>query len=255
MFKSIKIKAFAQWEPIIAAWAALCLLVPIALEHTKRVPVLVNEKSPEMMLVDESKHVTKQNLPEENKNEKKLAAIAMITGKEIERVMAGSNLKHYSVDYRNGSLIMHFPKNYFSVYDAELPVDMAQELVTGFSLYVSAVAKNKKIKNHLKEIKIIGFSSPLSEFREIDGKKLYNKELATKRARSVFQRLFNVTYHTYEFQDYALVRSTINGDGLQIMANGKSMKEFCQINSCNALNYIMFKPELMADNIAEEDVQ
>ena len=156
---------------------------------------------------------------------------------------------------KNGSILMKFSKDYFSLGEHELTNTMKSEIGNFMPKLYKHFYHNPKLRNSIKRLTIYGFSSPYTESQQINGAKKYNQKLALARAREIFNHLFNVEKINFKEQDYGVKVTTISGQGTIALANlvtpatkNKLLKRFCQTNDCYQTRYIMISPYIKALN-------
>ena len=94
----------------------------------------------------------------------------------------------------------------------------------------------------------MGMSSPILETKS-KGKFQYNRSLAKKRARSVYQYIFNAANEvSFPHTNLVFKKTKVSGNGLRFLAkenapksNKHYLKAYCQINDCKRPNGLLFK--------------
>jgi hypothetical protein len=164
------------------------------------------------------------------------------------------------VDEKTGDVFLTFQNTFFATGSSRLKPKMVETLEKFIPSYTKSLFQDKKISENIKAIEIIGFSSPTYKGKVISPDSLdpadkkaiqYNLDLSYKRARSIFDHVFDTTKFTFEHQKRMLPlvkvsgRSFFNkGSGDLSKVQGMTRKEFCKKYECQKERKVIIKFDL-----------
>lgn len=151
-----------------------------------------------------------------------------------------------SVNPKTGALTLNFNGVYFGYNQAELKEAMKSYLSKIMPLYTQTVFKYNGWDKLIKDIEIIGYSSPTFNKSFIDPNNLtqkgmrslkYNMDLSFKRALSIFTYVFNDQKIKFPYQNQMLQLTKVSGRGyLEALQQGsvdQGQDNFnCGVNNC-----------------------
>lgn len=162
-----------------------------------------------------------------------------------------------NVNPGTGDVTISFGNDYFDSGSADLKGSMANVLQKFVPKYSEALFKDPKIADKITSVDIIGFASPTYQNRYVDPQSLneedqkaakYNLDLSYKRARSIFDYMFDRKKISYEKQRQLLGlvkvtgRSFFNeGRAPAGVTPGMSQKEFCAKFDCKQAQKVIIK--------------
>jgi myosin heavy subunit len=162
-----------------------------------------------------------------------------------------------NVNAATGDVMISFGNDYFDSGSAELKKTMADVLKKFVPKYSETLFKDPKIASKITSVDIVGFASPTYKGKYIDPQSLspedqqaakYNLDLSYKRARAIFDYMFDTKTITYKNQRELLPlvkvtgRSFFAGDRAPAGAvPGMSQKEFCKKFDCKQSQKVIIK--------------
>jgi len=151
------------------------------------------------------------------------------------------------VDKKTGDLILNFGDEYFDTGRYFLKTGMINILNKAFPLYAKTLFEDPENAAHISAVEIIGFASPTYQDRVVNPKSLsavnqsainYNLDLSYKRARSIFNHVFNPEKLTFAQQKAMLPlvkvtgRSFFTQDIEGVNAEKLDIENFCKTYDC-----------------------
>ncbi|MDH5580771.1 MAG: hypothetical protein OEY33_02625, partial [Bdellovibrionales bacterium] len=157
--------------------------------------------------------------------QEELTRKAKVKEKIIDRIKSafGGNGSRTSLDRKNGDITFNFDRVYFDFGSYNLKTEMKDDLEEFISRYAKAVMGDKNLSNTIKEIEIIGSASPtykgrfvnmiLSDEKTIKKAMSLNLDLSYKRAKNIFDHLFNNPEVNFEHKDEMYPLLKVSGEG------------------------------------------
>ncbi len=178
--------------------------------------------------------------------------------KQIQKNFAKAGIKA-SVDKGTGDVILAFGKNYFDTGKAQLKGGMEQTLNKFVPIYAESLFQDPKIAKKIKSVDVVGFASPTYAGRYVNPSSLdpkdkkaikYNLDLSYRRARSIFEHMFDTEKLRFNNQKQLLplvkvsAKSFFTGSKGRMPASNMSRKEFCQKYDCKKEQRVIIRFDL-----------
>lgn len=158
------------------------------------------------------------------------------------------------IDDRTGEVVINFGDVYFDNDSAKLKPKMKEVLEKAMPEYSKALFADGKLRDKITSVEIIGFASPTFEGKYIDPKSLdpsvrravdYNLDLSYKRARSIFQHIFDSERLNFQHQKDLLPLIKVTGrsflaEKLPNVRNPSS-KNYCEAHDCKKAQRVIIK--------------
>lgn len=161
------------------------------------------------------------------------------------------------VNPNTGDVTISFDGDYFDSGSSTLKPTMANVLQKFVPKYSESLFKDPKIASKITSVDIVGFASPTYQNRYIDPKSLnpedqkaaqYNLDLSYKRARAIFDYMFDTRKINYENQKDLLGLVKVTGRSFFTEGRapagampGMSQKEFCSKFDCKQAQKVIIK--------------
>jgi myosin heavy subunit len=161
------------------------------------------------------------------------------------------------VNPNTGDVTISFGKDFFDSGSADLKDSMQGVLQKFIPKYSETLFKDPKIASKITSVDIVGFASPTYKGKYVNPQSLdeedqkaakYNLDLSYKRARSIFDYMFDTKTIKYKNQKELLPlvkvtgRSFFSGDKVPEGATpGMSQKEFCSKFDCKQAQKVIIK--------------
>lgn len=161
------------------------------------------------------------------------------------------------VNTKTGDVTVSFGEDYFDNDSAHLKGTMAEVLKKFIPLYSENLFKDKNIADKITSVEILGYASPTYKSKYVDPHSLdpedqkaakYNLDLSYKRARSIFDYIFDKNKIEYANQKKLLPLVKVAGksffseekipDGI---APGMNQREFCRRVDCKKSQKVIIK--------------
>ncbi|MFW7379922.1 MAG: hypothetical protein ACOH5I_14005 [Oligoflexus sp.] len=158
-----------------------------------------------------------------------------------------------------GDLVLNFGDEYFDTGKYFLKSGMREILNTAVPLYAQAIFEDPSISRFISAIEIIGFASPTYRDRVVDPRSLaakdraainYNLDLSYKRARGIFQYIFNTNRIKFKHQEEMLPlvkvtgRSFFTSDINDKNPENLDIGKFCERYDCNRSQRVVIRYNL-----------
>ncbi len=161
------------------------------------------------------------------------------------------------VNPRTGDVVLSFGKQYFKTGGSKLNPEMVAQLKKFMPIYAKSLFQNSKMSEKISNIEIIGFASPTYNGKYIDPNSLkpshqkavsYNLDLSFKRAKSIFNYIFDINKMTYKYQKH--IRPMVKVTGRSFLAEGAQgrniasslkQKEYCKKFNCKKSQRVIIK--------------
>jgi len=158
------------------------------------------------------------------------------------------------IDDQTGEVLINFGNVYFDNDSAKLKAQMKDVLKKAMPIYSQSLLGNEKVARKVSAIEIIGFASPTFNGKYVDPKNLsggskkavdYNLDLSYKRARSIFQYVFDEQKMQFAHQKDMLPLIKVTGrsflaeklPGSRNPASG----DFCATHDCKTAQKVIIK--------------
>ena len=160
------------------------------------------------------------------------------------------------VDSITGDVILDFGSDYFADNSDDLKGGMEGTLRKAIPVYAQSLFGNKQLAKQIASVEIIGFASPTYGGRPVDPTSLsskdraavnYNLDLSYRRARSIFDYVFDTTNMKFNYQSTMLPLIKVTGRSFfseEIKAGdpGKlSIDEFCGQYNCSKSQRVIIR--------------
>lgn len=162
------------------------------------------------------------------------------------------------VDGKSGDVLLSFDGQYFDTGRADLKPGMKEILEKAMPAYSQSLFHDKKIAEKIQSVEIVGFASPTYKGKYIDPTSLdpenrqavnYNLDLSYKRARAIFNYVFDKKKLSFKHQETLLPLVKVTGRSFLASQNGErepaaqggSAEDFCRKNDCAKLQRVVIK--------------
>ena len=176
-----------------------------------------------------------------------------LISKRIKEGFAKAGVKA-DIDDRTGEVVINFGDVYFDNDSSKLKPKMKEVLEKAMPEYSKALFADGKLRDKITSVEIIGFASPTFEGKYIDPKSLdpsvrravdYNLDLSYKRARSIFQHIFDGERLNFQHQKDLLPLIKVTGrsflaEKLPNVRNPSS-KNYCDAHDCKKAQRVIIK--------------
>ncbi len=172
-----------------------------------------------------------------------------------------NNLKKAGVDAdvnkQTGDVLISFGDDYFGAGSANLNPSMQKVLEKFMPKYAESLFKDKNIANKIGSVEIVGYASPTYAGKFVDPKSLkpedkkaakYNLDLSYKRARAIFDHVFDTEKLNFKNQEKLLPLVKVTGrsffsdnEKIEGAYSGMSQKEFCKKFDCQKSQKVIIK--------------
>lgn len=181
---------------------------------------------------------------------------------QIKRNFAKAGMK-VDVDAQSGDVILSFGKEYFDTGRSSLKPEMKQILKKFMPVYAKSLFQSKKVAQKIESVEIIGYASPTYKGKYVDPASLskgdkeavnYNMDLSYRRAKSIFNHIFDKEKMEYDKQKDLLPLVKVTGKSFLAeakskrgIASGASVKNFCKTYDCKKAQKVIIKFNLNND--------
>ncbi len=168
------------------------------------------------------------------------------------------------VNSKTGEVTLKFLQVYFDQGKSNLKDEMKVMLSKFMPAYTNALFSVPNASEKIDSIEIIGFASPTFDKKYIDPKSIkpnqlpavsYNLDLSYKRAKSIFEFIYDTKKMKYDFQNNAFSISKVSGrsflDGKEVVGNEVERKlastspltteEYCLKYDCQSQQKVVIK--------------
>ncbi len=176
--------------------------------------------------------------------------------KDIAQALKAAGVEA-DVNPNTGDVTISFGKDYFDNDSARLKDTMAGVLKKFVPKYSESLFKDPKIASKITSVDIVGFASPTYAGKYIDPQSLnpadqqaakYNLDLSYKRARAIFDYMFDTDKITYSNQKQLLSMVKVTGRSFFTegrapagVTPGMTQKEFCAKFDCKQAQKVIIK--------------
>jgi len=168
---------------------------------------------------------------------------------------AGLNAR---VDPKTGDVSIEFQPEYFDSGQADLKPNMRKILEQTIPVYAKSLFQDAKVSKRLGSVEIIGFASPTFRGKEVDPKSLapedriavnYNMDLSYRRAKTIFEHVFNPDRMQFEHQKVLLPLVKVSGRSYLGAADGSENRstasvlqdKYCKTHDCRKNQIVIIK--------------
>jgi myosin heavy subunit len=159
------------------------------------------------------------------------------------------------VNPNTGDVTINFGDEYFDYGSSKMKTQMKSILERAMPLYAKSVLEDNEIAERISSVEIIGFASPTFKGKYINPKELspearsavnYNMDLSYKRAKSIFEHVFDPKAMNYAHQNRLLNLTKVTGLGY-LRAQGAeqggklSDAEYCDKYDCTKSQKVLIK--------------
>jgi outer membrane protein OmpA-like peptidoglycan-associated protein len=163
------------------------------------------------------------------------------------------------VNEETGEVTLAFSKVYFDKGQFKLKNEMQDDLSKFLPTYAKAVLLDQKILNRIDSFEVIGFASPTFNKKYINPKELkvsnlnavsFNLDLSYKRARSIYEFVFNPKKISFDGQDTMFKMTKVSGrsflDGKEVKEDDRvpanvNDKDYCEKYNCHEQQKVIIK--------------
>lgn len=176
--------------------------------------------------------------------------------REIKRNLARAGVKA-EVDGRTGDVLIDFGDHYFDTGKSHLKSEMKRILEKALPAYSQGLFDNQKIAQKISAVEIVGFASPTFQGKYVDPSSLnpedrkavdYNLDLSFKRARSIFNHVFDTGKMKFQYQKKLLPLVKVTGRSFLAegekgrgLASGSSVKDYCKQYDCKKAQKVIIR--------------
>ncbi len=159
------------------------------------------------------------------------------------------------IDDRTGEVVINFGDVYFANDSSQLKDKMKDVLQKAMPEYSKALFGDEKLRDKITSVEIIGFSSPTYQGKYVDPKSLdpnvrkavdYNLDLSYKRARAIFQHIFDDKKMNFSYQKDLLPLIKVTGrsflaEKIDDKNRNPTSKNFCDTHDCRKAQRVIIK--------------
>ncbi|MFK7828001.1 MAG: hypothetical protein AB8G05_27880 [Oligoflexales bacterium] len=162
-----------------------------------------------------------------------------------------------AVDEKTGDVVLTFGDEYFATDSSNLKSNMKRILKQFVPTYSSSLLADEKIADKISSVEIIGFASPTYRGKYIDPQSLspedrqavrYNLDLSYKRAKSIFDYIFDTGKMKYRQQKNLLPLVKVTGRSFlskgiegKTLDAGMSRRAYCKKFNCAKEQRVIIK--------------
>ncbi len=163
-----------------------------------------------------------------------------------------------SVDEKTGDVVINFKGEYFDTGRSDLKSGMKSILEQTFPVYAKSLMQNKEIASKIGSVEIVGFASPTYKGKSVDPSSLssesrqavnYNMDLSYRRAKAIFEHVFDTEHMHFDYQQTLLPLVKVSGrsylatDKLpgRSTASLKSGQDYCSVFDCKKSQRVIIK--------------
>ena len=161
------------------------------------------------------------------------------------------------VNSDTGDVILDFGDNYFDTDSHDLKPGMEITIKKAIPVYAQSLFGSDLLASLISSVEIIGFASPTYAGRPVDPTKLsvenrtavnYNLDLSYRRARSIFEYVFDTDKMRFPYQDQMVHLINVTGRSFfaekvdpTIHSGGLTIDEFCGRYNCLKSQRVIIK--------------
>lgn len=246
-------------------------------KHSKLIASIKSQENAieELQKKDAHKNTLLRNVKEEaslykgkfSKVKNKLAKVGekeIITNKianELRKAFKnnGFSERELGVISDNGDFQIPFKPYFFQINKYSLNKKMKKILKDVIPIYANSIFSNSKLSKWVKDIEIVGYSSPTFKTKYINPKNLtsknqnainYNLDLSYKRARSVYRYIFDKKKISFNYQNKLFLKTKVSGKSFmqenvkRLPAARLSAKKYCKEYNCYKQQKVIIRVNL-----------
>ena len=176
--------------------------------------------------------------------------------RKIKKNLEEAGLKS-EVDAKTGDVILSFGDEYFDTDRAGLKGNMKSILKKFIPSYSKSILGDSDLAEKISSVEIIGFASPTYKGKFIDPQSLssedrdavrYNLDLSYKRAKSIFDYIFDTRKMNYRYQKKLLPLVKVTGRSFlskgiagKDISSGMTRKKYCKKYNCKKEQRVIIK--------------
>lgn len=160
------------------------------------------------------------------------------------------------VDGVTGDVTIDFGDHFFESGSSKLKPEMRKILEKALPVYARSLMENKSVSDKLSSLEIVGYASPTYKGRYVDPASVkpedkhaveYNLDLSYKRAKSIFEYVFDPKKMSFEHQQQLRPMVKVAGksffDSMKSNRGVASMsaQEFCKKYDCKKSQKVLIK--------------
>ena len=162
------------------------------------------------------------------------------------------------INARTGEVIVHFGGEYFEYGSANLKGGMQAVLQRALPVYADTLFKDPVVSKRISSVEIVGFASPTYAGKYVNPRDLssnarqavnYNMDLSYRRAKSIFEYVFDTKRMNYPHQNELFRLTKVSGHSYlrsQEAADPKvtrdlSDAEYCEKYDCSKSQKVLIK--------------
>ena len=162
-----------------------------------------------------------------------------------------------NIDEKTGEVTLSFGKEFFDSGSSDLKEGMRDVLEKFVPAYTKSLFQDPKVASKIKDVEIIGHASPTYQGKFVNPNSLaekdrkataYNLDLSIKRAKSIFNHIFDTKKMSYNHQKELRGMIKVTGRGffndkqkIDGIKSGISEKEFCKKYDCKQSQKVIIK--------------
>ena len=159
------------------------------------------------------------------------------------------------VNSRTGDVILDFGDNYFDTDSHQLKMGMRRIMRKAIPVYAQSLFGGDMVSSVITSVEIIGFASPTYGGKPVDPTGLsaenraavnYNLDLSYRRARSIFEYVFDTDKLQFKHQETMVQLINVTGRSFfsednPATADGLSIEDFCGQYNCMKSQRVIIK--------------
>lgn len=161
------------------------------------------------------------------------------------------------IDSKTGDVTIKFQDEYFEKNQSELKPRMKQILEKLIPVYTKSLFQDPKVVKKISAVEIVGFASPTYQGKYVDPDSLsssdrpavnYNMDLSYRRAKSIFEYIFDTQFMSFSHQKDLLPlvkvsgRSYLASDRLkEVQRSPAEEKSYCDRFDCRKSQKVIIK--------------
>ncbi len=174
-----------------------------------------------------------------------------------------------SVDPETGDVVITFGKDFFDKGSADLKPSMKEVLQKFIPKYSESLLRDPEIARKISSVEIIGFASPTYRNKYVDPNSLdaqdqgaakYNLDLSFRRARSIYDYIFDTKTIRYTYQKDLLAKVKVSGRSFFSedrapagVIPGMPQSKFCELVDCKQAQRVIIKFNLDEKNVTRSE--
>lgn len=162
-----------------------------------------------------------------------------------------------AIDPKTGDMTIQFPEEYFDKNRSDLKPGMRKILDKLIPIYAKSLFHDAKVSKKISAVEIVGFSSPTYMGKYVDPDSLsildrpavnYNMDLSYRRAKSIFEYIFDTERMSFSHQKDLLPLVKVSGRSYlatdRLSSVGRSPageKNYCDLFDCRKSQKVIIK--------------